>query len=72
MNKNEPLEYITSRVSFYSQEFYIAQGALIPRPETELLIDEVLAVGDVGFRAKCYNKIGEFKRWHKYLQMLDV
>nr|WP_321268604.1 peptide chain release factor N(5)-glutamine methyltransferase [uncultured Sulfurimonas sp.] len=40
--KNEPLEYITNSVSFYSQEFYIAAGALIPRPETELLIDDVL------------------------------
>ena len=40
--KNEPLEYITNRVDFYSQEFYIDSGALIPRPETELLIDEVL------------------------------
>ena len=40
--ENEPLEYITNRVSFYSQEFYIAPGALIPRPETELLVDEVL------------------------------
>ncbi len=40
--KNEPLEYITNKVSFYSQEFFIDYGALIPRPETELLIDEVL------------------------------
>ena len=40
--KNEPLEYITNRVSFYSQDFYIDEGALIPRPETELLIDEVM------------------------------
>lgn len=40
--QNEPLEYITNKVSFYSEEFYIDQGALIPRPETELLIDEVL------------------------------
>ena len=40
--KDEPLEYITQRVSFYSEEFFIAKGALIPRPETELLIDEVL------------------------------
>lgn len=39
---NEPLEYITNSVSFYSQEFYIAKGALIPRPETELLIEEVI------------------------------
>ena len=40
--KNEPLEYIVNSVSFYSEEFYIAKGALIPRPETELLIDEVI------------------------------
>ncbi len=41
-SKNEPLEYITNSVSFYSQEFFIDCGALIPRPETEILIDEVL------------------------------
>lgn len=40
--KNEPFEYITNKVSFYSEEFHIEKGALIPRPETELLIDEVL------------------------------
>ena len=40
--QNEPFEYIVNKVSFYSQEFYIAPGALIPRPETELLIDEVI------------------------------
>ena len=39
---NEPLEYITNKVSFYSEEFYIDEGALIPRPETELFIDEVI------------------------------
>ncbi len=40
--KNEPFEYIVKSVSFYSEEFFIAEGALIPRPETELLIDEVI------------------------------
>jgi len=44
--QNQPMEYITNRVSFYSQEFHIEEGALIPRPETELLIDEVLAIAD--------------------------
>ncbi len=39
---NEPLEYITNDVSFYSQNFFIKEGALIPRPETELLIDNIL------------------------------
>jgi release factor glutamine methyltransferase len=37
---HEPVEYITNTVSFYSEDFYIAPGALIPRPETELLIDK--------------------------------
>ena len=41
-SNNEPFEYITNKVSFYSQEFFIDKGALIPRPETELLIDEVI------------------------------
>lgn len=38
----EPLEYIFNKVSFYSQTFFVEHGALIPRPETELLIDRVL------------------------------
>lgn len=41
-SRNVPLEYLTRRVSFYSREFYVDEGALIPRPETEHLIDEVL------------------------------
>lgn len=44
---NVPLEYLTNRVSFYSREFYIDEGALIPRPETELLVDEVLKNCDI-------------------------
>ena len=43
---HEPLEYITNRVSFYSQTFHIEAGALIPRPETELLVDRVLGAAD--------------------------
>lgn len=40
---NVPLEYLTNRVSFYSETFYIDEGSLIPRPETEHLVDEVLS-----------------------------
>ena len=40
LRKNHlPIEYILGRVSFYSEEFLITEGVLIPRPETELLID---------------------------------
>lgn len=35
----EPLEYLIEKVSFYGKEFYISKGTLIPRPETEILID---------------------------------
>ncbi len=41
---SEPLEYITQEVSFYGENFFIKKGALIPRPETEILIDKVLEV----------------------------
>lgn len=41
LRKNHiPIEYILGEVSFYSREFYINEGVLIPRPETELLIDK--------------------------------
>ncbi len=39
---DEPLEYLTGRAGFYSREFEIVPGVLIPRPETELLIDRAL------------------------------
>jgi release factor glutamine methyltransferase len=42
LQNDEPIEYITERVSFYAEEFIITPGVLIPRPETELLIDEVV------------------------------
>ena len=41
---HEPIEYITGSVSFYGETFHIAPGALIPRPETELLIDQAKEV----------------------------
>ncbi|KIM09098.1 MAG: hypothetical protein KU28_00175 [Sulfurovum sp. PC08-66] len=40
---HEPIEYIVGEVSFYSQNFFADSRALIARPETELLIDAVLA-----------------------------
>lgn len=40
--KYEPIEYIIEKVSFYSNEFYISHGALIPRPESEILVDLAL------------------------------
>ncbi|WP_394909728.1 peptide chain release factor N(5)-glutamine methyltransferase [uncultured Helicobacter sp.] len=35
-----PIEYLTHKVSFYAREFSIDSHTLIPRPETEILIDK--------------------------------
>jgi release factor glutamine methyltransferase len=40
----EPYAYITGRVSFYDIELQVAPGVLIPRPETELLIDRAAEI----------------------------
>lgn len=38
----EPMEYILGKASFYAKEFDVDKRVLIPRPETELLVDKVL------------------------------
>lgn len=39
-----PLEYLTNRVSFYGESFIIKENVLIPRPETEILVDKAFEV----------------------------
>ncbi|NOX15693.1 MAG: peptide chain release factor N(5)-glutamine methyltransferase [Epsilonproteobacteria bacterium] len=39
-----PLEYILKNTSFYARDFYTDERVLIPRPETELLVDEVVNI----------------------------
>ncbi|TAG82050.1 MAG: peptide chain release factor N(5)-glutamine methyltransferase [Betaproteobacteria bacterium] len=40
----EPIAYIIGYREFYSREFKCSPAALIPRPETELLVEQVLAL----------------------------
>jgi len=40
--RREPLQYILGRVEFRGLSLTVAKGVLIPRPETELLIGELL------------------------------
>ncbi len=41
---NYPIEYITSRASFYGEVFAVLDGVLIPRPETEILVEKAEAI----------------------------
>ncbi len=38
----EPLQYITGKANFFGLEFFITPDVLIPRPETELLVEEII------------------------------
>jgi release factor glutamine methyltransferase len=60
--KGEPVAYITGKKEFYGFTFRVERGVLIPRPETELLVDVVLdylkdkegkTVVDVGTGSGC-------------------
>lgn len=42
--EGEPIAYLTGQREFYSLSFKVTPDVLIPRPETELLVDAALAV----------------------------
>lgn len=59
---NEPIAYITGEKEFFSRTFSVNRDVLIPRPETELLVEEALsaaadienpAILDVGTGSGC-------------------
>ncbi|MBP8948789.1 MAG: peptide chain release factor N(5)-glutamine methyltransferase [Candidatus Promineofilum sp.] len=59
---DEPIPYLTGRAPFYGQEFAVAPAVLIPRPETEQLVEVAigwarrrgrLRVADVGTGSGC-------------------
>jgi len=39
---NEPIAYIINKKEFRSEDFFVDNSSLIPRPETELLIDPII------------------------------
>ena len=46
-SSGKPLQYITGMAEFFGLPFQVAPGALIPRPETEHLVEEVLRLAQI-------------------------
>ena len=43
-NTNEPIAYILNKKEFWKNNFYVNKSVLIPRPETEHLVEEALSI----------------------------
>ncbi|MCE2895803.1 MAG: peptide chain release factor N(5)-glutamine methyltransferase [Flammeovirgaceae bacterium] len=60
INSEEPIQYILEEAEFYNRRFYVNSSVLIPRPETELIIQLIKAemvqpssILDVGTGSGC-------------------
>jgi release factor glutamine methyltransferase len=59
-SKHIPIAYLTNRKEFYGLDFTINKNVLIPRPETEMIIDEIKnekttneTIADIGTGSGC-------------------
>ncbi len=57
--RGEPIAYITGHKEFYGRDFLVNRRALIPRPDTELMVDETL-------------KYLRARRWHHRPLVVDI
>jgi release factor glutamine methyltransferase len=48
--EGEPLQYIRGKAEFFDREFFVDDRVLIPRPETELLVEAAIARAPRGSR----------------------
>ena len=55
LNKDLPIGYILKKTYFYNNEFYINKNVLIPRPETEVLVQETYSLIEQTFKNKDIN-----------------
>jgi release factor glutamine methyltransferase len=61
--RREPLAYITGEREFYGRVFHVTPDVLIPRPETELLVEQALG---------CVGKLASGRASGDAVRVLDV
>lgn len=50
---HEPTAYITEHKEFFGLDFHVASPVLIPRPETEMLVEQAIEMGTNFFADSC-------------------
>ena len=53
LQNNEPIQYILGEADFYGRKFYVDSHVLIPRQETELLVDAIIKENSGGGAGYC-------------------
>ena len=48
--KGEPIAYILNKKEFWRNNFYVDKNVLIPRPDTEVLVEEVLKLFNINLK----------------------
>ena len=86
-SKNEPIAYILEEKEFWSKNFKVNKDTLIPRPETELLVDKVLKIyeekkisildigtgsGLISIILKKYLDNSNVEAWDKSIKALEI
>lgn len=81
INKHEPLQYILGKTEFFGRTFSVNPHVLIPRPETEELVEVVLqslpaptplSIVDIGTGSGCIAATLALERTHWSVSATDV
>ena len=51
-SKKKPIAYLTGKKEFWKYEFYVTKDVLIPRPDTELIVEQVIKLTKTKSRLK--------------------
>ena len=52
----KPIAYLLNKKFFWKSEFYVNKNTLIPRPDTEIIIEQILKLALYNFSIRSWNK----------------
>lgn len=79
--KREPVAYITGHKEFFGRDFIVSRDVLVPRPESELLVDEALRllpadraihIADIGTGSGCLAVTLAAELRHAHIVATDI